>query len=65
MFFKGFYETAPSGDPQKDLKSVKNAKNAHYRAWGSSKHRFFAFLTSPIDSSSKNTAGRGAPPGEM
>ena len=60
--FEGFDVIAPSGDSKIDQKSLKNAKNARYRAWGSSKHHFFAFLTSPIDSSSKNTAGRGAPP---
>ena len=63
--FEGFYVIASSGAPKIDRKSLKNAKNARYRAWGSSKHHFFAFLTSPIDSSSKNTAGRGAPPREM
>ena len=37
---------------------------ARYRARASSKHRFFAFLTSPMDSPCKNTQDRGAPPRE-
>ena len=62
--FEGFDVIAPSGDSKIYQKSLKNAKNARYRAWGSTKHHFFAFLTSPINSSSKNTAGRMAPPRE-